>query len=67
MKARRPSAADRGRRFVRFGSRSVVDQRDVDARFRQRQRDDRANALAAGDERDFAVSEQSGQRLSDQT
>ena len=43
--------ADRGGGFIRFRARSVVDQRDVDARLRERRRDDRADALAAGDQR----------------
>ena len=42
--------ADRGGGFIRFGTRAVVDQRDIDARLRERRRDDGADALAAGDQ-----------------
>ena len=44
--------ADRRCGFIRLRARSVVDQRDIDARLRERRRDDGANALAAGDQGD---------------
>ena len=41
-------------RLIRFVAGTVVDERDVDARLRERRRDNRADALAAGDERNLA-------------